>query len=140
AGRTRPPLNPGRFMVKVGQATAPRSNLIGEPLPAKRPHLQAAMADGRIGALPAGIIVEFLDGVALRVPAESVDDAERVLVGQPPGLNVHQLRKLITRIEAWIDPDGIEPREEAARASRHLSLFERAGMLHINGAVPAADG
>src|SRR5690606_21641499 len=50
-------------LVKVGQATAPRSNLIGERLPAKRPHLQEAMAEGRIGSVPAGVIVEFLDGL-----------------------------------------------------------------------------
>src|SRR5690606_17414262 len=127
-------------LVKVGQATAPRSNLLGERLPAKRPHLQAALENGSIGAQPAGIIVEFLDRVAVRVPAERVDEAVRLLVERAPGLELHQLRKIIPRIEAWVDPDGIEPREEDARAARRLSLYERAGMLHIDGAVPVVEG
>ena len=48
-------------LVRVGEATAPRSNLIGEVLPAKFPAIGAALAAGRIGAAAASMLVSFLD-------------------------------------------------------------------------------
>jgi len=126
--------------VKVGEATAPRTTLTGETRPAKRPHVQQALRSGLIGMSAAGAIVGLLDRIAPRVPHEKMDEAERLLVEQAPGLNAEQLGKLIVRVEAWLDPDGVAPREEEHRAARTLSITQRGGMLHFNGAFDAESG
>src|SRR5690606_12761124 len=46
-------------MVKTGEATAPRTNVGGEPVPPKYPHVHAALTSGRLGAASAGLIVAF---------------------------------------------------------------------------------
>src|SRR5690606_1118362 len=101
--------------IKVGEATAPRTTLTGEQRPAKRPHVQHALRAGAIGMGTASAIIALLDRIAPRVPHEKIDEAERLLVEQAPGLNAEQLGKLIVRVEAWLDPDGVAPREEEHR-------------------------
>lgn len=126
--------------VKVGEATAPRSTLTGESRPAKRPHVQHALRGGVIGMTAAAAIVALLDRIAPRVSHENMDEAERLLVEQAPGLNAEQLGKLIVRVEAWLDPDGVAPREEEQHAARSLSMHQRNGMLHLNGVFDAESG
>ena len=57
-------------LVKVGQATAVRTNLLGEVLPARFPVVREALRAGRIGAPAAELIVAFLDRMIPR-PAGS---------------------------------------------------------------------
>lgn len=119
-------------LVKVGEAIAPRANLIGEPLPAKYPSLQAAMTGGTISASAAALIVALLDRCRIAVGAERVAEAERLLSEQAAGLCLDDVRKLIVRAEAWLDPDGVEPREEDLRSKRSATMFQRDGHLHVN--------
>lgn len=127
-------------LVKVGEATSPRSTLTGEARPAKRPQVQRALAAGEIGAPAAAAIVSMLDRIGPRAEVGALDEAERMLVAQAPGLTADQLAKLITRAEAWLDPDGAEPREQELRARRSLTLFEREGMLHLAGVFDPESG
>ena len=53
------------------------------------------------------------------------------------GLGLDELRKLTTRAEAWLDPDGVEPKEEEKRARRSVTIFERDGMVHLNAVLDA---
>ncbi|MFD6698247.1 MULTISPECIES: DUF222 domain-containing protein [unclassified Microbacterium] len=119
-------------LVKLGEATAPRSNLIGEELPAKFPAVRAALAAGRVGAAAAGMIVSFLDRMIVNVGRERAGEAERLLVGLAPRLSLDEVRRMITRMEAHLDPDGVPPREDDLRGQAKLSMFERDGMLHLN--------
>ena len=127
-------------VTRVGEATAPRTTLTGEARPAKRPHVQQALQSGRIGMSAATAITGFLDKIAPRVVHEKIDEAERTLVERAPGLNAEQLGKLIVRAGAWLDPDGVAPREEEHRASNSLSIFQRDGKVHMNGVFDAESG
>lgn len=127
-------------LVRVGEATAPRSNLSGEVLPAKYPAVRAALGRGAVSAAVAAAIICLLDRVWVKVGAARVHEAEVLLVERAPGLSMDEVRKLITRAEAWLDPDGVAPREEEARAARSLTMFERDGMLHINAKLDIAAG
>ncbi|MBS1905719.1 MAG: DUF222 domain-containing protein [Actinobacteria bacterium] len=122
-------------LVKVGEATAPRSNLIGEQLPAKFPAIRDALGAGRIGAAAAGLLVSFLDRMIVKVGRGRVAEAESLLVGMAPGLSLDEVRRMITRMEAHLDPDGVAPREDELRARASLSMFERDGMLHLNAVL-----
>ena len=126
--------------VRVGEATAPRTTLTGESRPAKRPHVQRALRSGVIGMSAAAAIIGLLERIAPRVSHEKMDEAEKILVEQAPGLNADQLGKLIVRVEAWLDPDGVAPREEEHRAARSLSMHQRNGMFHLNGVFDAESG
>lgn len=118
-------------IVQVGEATAPRTTLTGEPLPAKHPHVAAVVASGALGMTAAAAIVALLDRVVLRAGRERVDAAERELVSLAPGLQPDEFSRLLARAEAHLDPDGLEPRHDEARAQRSLVMQERDGMLHL---------
>lgn len=128
-------------LVKVGEATAPRATLLQTDAPPRHPHVAAALRRGEIGAAAASAIIRMLDRVALRAGTAAVDAAEKTLVAQAPGLAIDALNKVITRAEAWIDPDGVPPREEEMRDDRGFSMHEDArGMLHVNGRFDPATG
>ncbi|MGX1934747.1 DUF222 domain-containing protein [Microbacterium resistens] len=127
-------------LVKVGEATAPRTNLIGEPMPARYPAVQAALHAGTIGASAAGAVIALLDRVRVKVGAQRIAEAEQVLTEQVPGLSMDEIRRLIVRAEAWLDPDGVAPREEQLRAQRSLTIVERDGMIHLDGRFDPESG
>ena len=72
-------------LVQVGEATAPRVALSGEPLPAKHPHVADAVTSGRLGMTAASAIITLLDKLALRVDAARLDAGERELVSVGAG-------------------------------------------------------
>ena len=127
-------------LVKVGEAIAPRTNLIGEVLPAKFPAVREALSAGRIGATAASMLVTFLERMILKVGRDSVGKAETALVGIAPGLSADEMRRAITRMEAHLDPDGVAPREDELRAKASVSMFQRDGMLHVNAVLDPARG
>lgn len=120
-------------MVQVGEATAPRVTLAGDAAPAKHPHVAEALNAGRLSGQAARAIIAMLTRVAMRAGLTAVDEAERILATQAPGLTWDQLHKLIVRAEAHLDPDGLEPKESDARGDRKLSMYERDGMFHLDG-------
>ncbi|MFD8770563.1 DUF222 domain-containing protein [Microbacterium oxydans] len=122
-------------LVKVGEATAPRSDLLGTPLPAKYPSVSTALDSGALGAPAAAMIIALLDRCRIAAGAERIAEGERVLAEKAAGLALDDVRKLVVRAEAWLDPDGLEPREDERRNRRALSLFERDGMVHLNAVL-----
>lgn len=127
-------------LVKVGEATAPRTTLTGEAAPARHPHVAKAHHSGEIGVAAASAIITMLDRAALRADRESLDTAERILSEQAVGLSADQLAKVIARAEAHLDPDGLEPKDRNARGERGLMMFERDGMFHFTGKCDVASG
>ncbi len=120
--------------VTVGDATAPRMTLTGQHRPAKRPHVAAALSEGRIGMPAASAIIRMLEKVEVRAGAAAVDAMEQRLVEAAPGLTPDQVQKLILRAEAYLDPDGVEPRERELRAERSMTIrTDRSGMLVFTG-------
>lgn len=127
-------------LVKVGEAIAPRTDLLGETRPSRFPLVQAAVHEGRLSAASASAIITFLEKIRLAIGATRVADAERTLIERAPGLSHDGVRTMITRLEAQLDPDGVAPREDELRARASLSMFERDGMLHINATLDPARG
>uniref|UniRef100_UPI00292EE559 DUF222 domain-containing protein n=1 Tax=Clavibacter michiganensis TaxID=28447 RepID=UPI00292EE559 len=126
-------------LVKVGEAIAPRQNLLGEPAPARYPAVQTAVTSGRLGGAGAAVIVEFLDRARIGTDKALVADVERQLVERAVGLSLDDVRRLVKRAEAVLEADRLEAREEERRAARSLSMFERDGMLHLNLVTPVEE-
>ncbi len=127
-------------LVKVGEATAPRTNLVGDPVPAKYPAAQQALASGALSSPAIAVIIALLDRVRVKIGAERTAAAEQLLVDKAVGLSHDEVRRLITRAEAWLDPDGVAPREQEQRDHRSLSIYERDGRIHLDGDFDAASG
>ena len=127
-------------LIRVGESTAPRTNLLGAKLPAKYPLVREALNSGTLSVQAAAQITTLLDRCRVAAGAERIAEGERVLTEAAVGLGLDELRKLITRAEAWLDPDGVEPREDERRAQRSLTFFERDGYLHLNGKMDAETG
>ncbi|MBN9177800.1 MAG: DUF222 domain-containing protein [Microbacterium sp.] len=127
-------------LVQVGEATAPRTTLTGEALPARHPHVAAGVASSDLSITSSHAIVSLLDRLAARVDAAVLDEAERQLVQRAPGLRADELSRLLTHAEAILDPDGVEPRHEEQRAKRFLEVFERDGAIHLNAVYDIASG
>lgn len=121
-------------LVQVGEATAPRRLFSGETAPARHPHVADGLARGLIGTTASSAIITMLDRVAIRAGHEAIDQAEKTLVEQAPGLSIDQLARIIARAEAWLDPDGVAPREDELRADRALHIREdRNGAIVFSG-------
>ncbi|REJ05047.1 HNH endonuclease [Microbacterium bovistercoris] len=120
-------------LVKVGEATAARTDLIGDRLPAKYPALQERLACGQLGVQAAALLIGLLDRLRLKVDRARIDEAEALLADQSIGMSLDDVRRLMTRVEAHLDPDGVEPKQDEVRARRSLTMFERDGALHVNG-------
>ncbi|WP_237682288.1 HNH endonuclease signature motif containing protein [Microbacterium sp. B19(2022)] len=123
-------------LVKVGEATAPRADLLGARLPARYPVVREALRAGVLGAQAAAMIIGMLDRCRV-AGVERVAEAERLLTEAAVGLALDHVRRLVVRVEAWLDPDGVEPKEEERRGKRALTMFERGGMLHLNARLDA---
>jgi hypothetical protein len=122
-------------LVKVGEATAPRSDLLGARLPAKYPLVSEALDSGVLGAPAAAMIIAALDRCRIAAGMERIAEGERMLVQKAAGLALDDVRKLVVRVEGWLDPGGVELQEEERRGKRALSLFERDGMVHLNAVL-----
>lgn len=127
-------------LVQVGEATAARVSLSGETLPAKHPHVADAVASGVLGVVSASAIISMLDRVAPRADAGRVDEAERELAERAPGLTADHLSRLLARAEAHLDPDGLKPRHEQARAERFFDIQERDGRFRFTGETDIETG
>lgn len=128
--------NPGssRKLVKVGEATRARMSLTGQAAPARFAHVARALAAGSLSMDAADAIIAMLDGVAVRVAPARLDEAERVIIEQAaqPGTSLDDVRKLLQRAQAWLDPDGVEPREDELRDDRSVTVrHDPSGMVHV---------
>lgn len=124
-------------LIEVGAAIAPGTTLTGQPVPAPHPHVAAAVRSGLLSADAAAAIIRMLDRTALRADAESLDHAEQTLTEQAPGLSLEQLGKLLGRAEAYLDPDGLAPKEQDARAARSLHVRQQDGRVRLVGEFDA---
>ncbi|CAH0142686.1 HNH endonuclease signature motif containing protein [Microbacterium foliorum] len=122
-------------LVAVGEATASRADLRGSRLPARYPALGEALTAGRLGVQAAGLIVALLERCRISAGTDRIAEAERILTDKATGLSLDDVRRLVTRADAWLDPDGLEPKGEEMRRRRSLTMFERDGMLHLDARI-----
>lgn len=125
-------------LVQVGESTAPRTTIDGEPRPPAHPHVAAAVAAGALSMTAASAIITLLDRLSPRVDHERRDAAERALCERAPGLRCDELSRLLARAEAHLDPDGVAVAHEEHRSARALRMQERDGMLHLTGVFDLA--
>ena len=120
-------------LIAVGTATAERQSFGGERVPARHPHVAAALSAGTIGVDAASAITTMLERVRLRADSRLADTAEAALVELAADVPLDLLHRGIREAEARLDADGVEPREEALRTERSLTMREdRAGMVHLH--------
>lgn len=127
-------------LIKVGQATAVRTDLVGARLPAKYPLVRAAMLAGDLSAQAAALIIAVLERCRITAGLERIAEGEQLLVDAAPGLGLDEVRRLTVRVEAWLNPDGLEPKEETERGRRSLTVHERGGRVHLNGTFDVETG
>ncbi|WP_230115733.1 DUF222 domain-containing protein, partial [Microbacterium oxydans] len=124
-------------LVAVGEATAPRVDLVGARMPARYPAVQAALATGMLSAQAGALITALLDRCRVAAGVERTVEGERVLVERAVGVSLDDVRKLVVRAEAWLDPAGVGPREQERRGRRSVTMFERDGMVHLHAVLDA---
>ncbi|HEY6800958.1 MAG TPA: DUF222 domain-containing protein [Agromyces sp.] len=128
-------------LVAVAEATEPRAAFSGDRLPPRFPLVAAGVADGRLGLDAAAAITSFLTRVSMRVSADEIKRSEAVLVERGAVVGVDGLSRLIKQLEAQIDPDGVQPREDEQRGMRTLKIWEdSAGMINLRGRFDPATG
>lgn len=110
----------GRRFIQVGSASSGRRLFTGERAQAATPHVAEAMGSGEIGLAAASEIVSFYDRARFVAGPDDVETAEKVLVDLAAEVTLPELRKAILHTEAWIDPDGLEPKIDKQRKARAL--------------------
>jgi hypothetical protein len=95
---------------------------LAEALGARLVDTGDALAEGRICRDRAKAIVDVVAGLPDAATVEQQVEAEEILLEQAGQLNAHQIRKLQKVLEHLIDPDGLEPRDEAAKRKRSAHL------------------
>ncbi|WP_448006176.1 DUF222 domain-containing protein [Agromyces bauzanensis] len=120
-------------LIAVGTATAGRQSFGGHRLPARHPHVAAALESARIGVDAASAITAMLDRVRVRAHPGLADTTEKVLVDLATRVPLEVLMRGVREAEARLDRDGVEPREEQLRSERSLTMREdMAGMVHLH--------
>lgn len=120
-------------LIAVGTATAERQSFGGQRLPARHPHVAAALESATIGVDAASAITAMLERVRVRADPELADTTEAVLVELAARVPLELLVRGVREAEARLDRDGVEPREEELRSERSLTMREDgAGMVHLH--------
>jgi 5-methylcytosine-specific restriction protein A len=135
-----------RIRLALAAEITPDRSISGAPLPPARAHLAQAIDTGAVGLDAAALVARQLDAVAARVPADTLEVAERVMVnlatgrdatGQRdlPPVPVEHLASEIRQIGSAIDPDGARPREERAARRRafHIGQQDDDGLFPVGG-------
>jgi hypothetical protein len=82
----------------------------------------AALAAGEICRDRARAIVDMATGLPPTASPEQQADVEAILLESAAQLNAKDLRRLSKVMEDYLDPDGAEPREDAAQRKRSAHL------------------
>lgn len=130
-----------RRLIKVGQATTPRMSFSGERAPAAHPHVAQALASGLLSVAAASAITTMLDRVAVAAGLAACQEAEETLVVQAQSLTLDELNAVLQRAEAYLDPDGLEPKIDDLRSARVLHVREdRDGAIVLSGRLDPVTG
>ncbi|MBA3745181.1 HNH endonuclease signature motif containing protein [Sporichthya sp.] len=120
----------------------------------------AALGEARINYAQASAIHATVEALPKIATTEQKDAAQAYLLEHASHLHGDDLRKLGKVIDAMIDPDGVEPREEGAKGRRGLNIrnhhdgtqtiawretdeniaLVKAAMSALSVPVPAVDG
>ncbi|MDR5701963.1 DUF222 domain-containing protein, partial [Agromyces aerolatus] len=110
-------------LVAVGQATQERQSFTGT-MPAKFPHVRAALDTGRLSMEAANLITGMLRRVELRADPARVGSYEQRLVEIAARQPLSLVRRAVTTAYAQLDTDGVGPADERLHAERSLTFRE----------------
>jgi hypothetical protein len=125
--------------VTLGRVTRPRADLSGHVRAPERPAIAAALMESRIGADVALAIHRSLHQAEPARPSEeAVAGAEEELVASAEQNTADYVRAEARIWRDYLDPDGVEPREDLSHENREVRLGrERNGLTPISGALDA---
>jgi hypothetical protein len=106
----------------MSPAEAATTVKLAEALGSKLADTGAALAEGLICRDRAKAIVEVVSGLPNVASVEQQVEVEEILLEHAAQLNATQIRKLTKVLEHYLDPDGVQPREETAKAKRGAFL------------------
>jgi hypothetical protein len=123
--------------VRLGRSIRAGAGLDGRALPARFPHVAAAVRSGSIAIESARVVVQCLSQAARHnADPELIDDAEQALVAEARRESSDCVAVMARAWRDALDPDGTAPREEALRDRRSFVLGrERNGMTPFWGAA-----
>jgi hypothetical protein len=127
-------------LIAVGAATAERQSFAGEYRPAQHPHVARALEAGTMSADAAAAVTSMLDRVGARADPGLADVTERALVDLAVVAPLDLVMRGVREAEARLDSVGVEPREDALRGERSLTMFESGGMLHLRARLDPETG
>ena len=104
-----------RRRIRDAEQLAPRTTLIGEPLPPVLPDTAKAWHDGQLDGEHLRVIQKFFRDLPDHVPAVEVEKAEKALAGHAVNLRPDQLEKVAHRLALHLNPDGKFSDEDRAR-------------------------
>ncbi len=128
--------------IRLGRETRRNRSLVGVVFPARFDHVAHALDAGHIGIDAAWAIVSTLVPVLPRAAIDDLVAAEIELVAAATGTSVHtpvpctaaDIRGQATVWQVFLDPDGVEPREDRAMAKRGFRLGRvRGGLVPVAG-------
>ncbi|SER26649.1 HNH endonuclease signature motif containing protein [Microlunatus flavus] len=109
--------------VRAAAQLGERRSMTGELLPALRPSLAAAQAEGRATPEQIDICLRALDGLDHRgFDPHDLETAEQVVAGFAATFPPAELRGLAQQVVDRVDPDGTVPDDELHADRRHLEL------------------
>ena len=122
--------------IHLGAALRGGFSILGAPREPRFPILAEAVAEGRVAAEAATVIVRTLDGVRRVALVEDVDVAEAGLVRHAEQNRVLLVSDLAIVVRDRLDPDGVLPREGETKVRRGIQLGrERNGIVPISGGL-----
>lgn len=127
--------------IRVGKAIRCTTAITGEALPARFPHVAAAMDDGVLGCDAAAAIVDVLTPALQVTPPANVRVAEAEIVAgsvgsdpaAPPPFDADSVRLQATVWHSALDPDGAAPTERDAERRCLRLLAPRHGLVPVAG-------
>ncbi len=119
--------------IRLGDSIRPRVDITGDVQPPRHAIVAKAMRDGAMGADAAAVVIRCLDQAAKNAGSlEKLDAAEHALVEAAAGSPADIVDAQARVWREFLDPDGVEPREEASRRRRGAMLGrERNGISRL---------
>jgi 5-methylcytosine-specific restriction protein A len=109
-------------VVRLATAVRSQEGLSGEPLPAKRPCIAAALAAGRLDLTVASAMVRVLHKVQPGLAPFEVDELERQLVERAQeGYTADELLAFLRQVPSYAHPEGQDSRDEDLAAAASVS-------------------
>lgn len=104
-----------RRRIKAAAQLCPRKTLTGESLPPKLPATAEGWRDGLLDPEHVHVIAKFVRELPKDIPADVVEESERILAGHARELRPDQLATAADRLAELINPDGTFSDADRAR-------------------------